>query len=128
MGIVTQPRREQQHPPAGPLETVNGRRDTAPVLLFDRVSKWYGPVLGVNQVTLELRGGITGLVGANGAGKTTRLRLAPGQAAHRRGAGAGANDGAQRPAHRRLLQGHAPARKDGAAAAPRPAPPDPRRA
>jgi ABC-2 type transport system ATP-binding protein len=50
-----------------------------PVLLFDKVSKWYGPVLGVNQVTLELRGGITGLVGANGAGKTTLLRLATGQ-------------------------------------------------
>src|SRR5689334_19536888 len=50
-----------------------------PVLLFDHVSKWYGPVLGVNQVTLELRSGITGLVGANGAGKTTLLRLATGQ-------------------------------------------------
>src|SRR5215471_18484323 len=52
---------------------------THPVLLFDRVSKWYGPVLGVNQVTLELRSGITGLVGANGAGKSTLLRLATGQ-------------------------------------------------
>src|SRR4051794_20739857 len=50
-----------------------------PVLLFEGVSKWYGPVLGLNQVTLELRGGITGLVGANGAGKTTLLRLATGQ-------------------------------------------------
>ncbi len=50
----------------------------SPVLLFERVSKWYGPVLGVNQVTLELRGGITGLVGANGAGKSTLLRLATG--------------------------------------------------
>jgi ABC-2 type transport system ATP-binding protein len=49
------------------------------VLFFDHVSKWYGPVLGVNQVTLELRSGITGLVGANGAGKTTLLRLATGQ-------------------------------------------------
>lgn len=52
---------------------------TAPVLLFEHVSKWYGPVIGVNQVTLELRPGITGLVGANGAGKTTLLRLATGQ-------------------------------------------------
>lgn len=51
----------------------------APVLLFDRVSKWYGPVIGVNQVTLELRPGITGLVGSNGAGKSTLLRLAGGQ-------------------------------------------------
>src|SRR5947209_2343770 len=50
-----------------------------PLLLFDRVSKWYGPVIGLNQVTLELRGGITGLVGANGAGKSTLMRLATGQ-------------------------------------------------
>ncbi len=49
-------------------------------LFFDRVSKWYGPVIGVNQVTLELRPGITGLVGANGAGKSTLMRLAAGQA------------------------------------------------
>lgn len=49
------------------------------VLQFDRVSKWYGPVIGVNQVTLELRPGITGLVGSNGAGKSTLLRLATGQ-------------------------------------------------
>jgi ABC-2 type transport system ATP-binding protein len=49
------------------------------VLLFEQVSKWYGPVIGLNQVTLELRGGITGLVGANGAGKSTLLRLATGQ-------------------------------------------------
>jgi ABC-2 type transport system ATP-binding protein len=50
-----------------------------PTLLFDKVSKWYGPVIGVNQVTLELRPGITGLVGSNGAGKSTLLRLASGQ-------------------------------------------------
>jgi ABC-2 type transport system ATP-binding protein len=50
-----------------------------PLLLFEQVSKWYGPVLGLNQVTLELRGGITGLVGANGAGKSTLMKLATGQ-------------------------------------------------
>jgi len=50
-----------------------------PVLLFEQVSKWYGPVIGLNQVSLELRGGITGLVGANGSGKSTLLRLATGQ-------------------------------------------------
>jgi ABC-2 type transport system ATP-binding protein len=49
------------------------------VLLCQRVSKWYGPVIGVNQVTLELRSGITGLVGANGAGKSTLMRLITGQ-------------------------------------------------
>jgi ABC-2 type transport system ATP-binding protein len=50
-----------------------------PILLFQHVSKWYGPVIGVNQVTLELRPGITGLVGSNGAGKSTLMRLATGQ-------------------------------------------------
>ena len=57
------------HPPPSTL---------SPVLVFDRVSKWYGPVIGLNQVTLELRPGITGLVGSNGAGKSTLLRLAGG--------------------------------------------------
>ncbi len=48
------------------------------LLTFERVTKWYGPVIGVNQVTLELRPGITGLVGGNGAGKSTLMRLATG--------------------------------------------------
>src|SRR5262249_39608588 len=52
---------------------------TEPVLEFERVSKFYGPVIGVNQVTLVLRPGITGLVGANGAGKSTLMRVAAGQ-------------------------------------------------
>jgi ABC-2 type transport system ATP-binding protein len=58
---------------------VRVERLAEPVLLFERVSKWYGPVIGVNQVTLELRPGITGLVGSNGAGKSTLMRLATGQ-------------------------------------------------
>jgi ABC-2 type transport system ATP-binding protein len=49
------------------------------LLAFDAVSKWYGPVIGVNQVSLALSDGITGLVGANGAGKSTLLKLATGQ-------------------------------------------------
>jgi ABC-2 type transport system ATP-binding protein len=55
------------------------RASRSPLLLFDHVSKWYGPIIGVNQVTLELYPGITGLVGANGAGKSTLMRLAAGQ-------------------------------------------------
>ena len=70
-------------PPApllAPPAAAEGRRPARPpLLLFDHVSKWYGPVIGVNQVTLELRPGITGLVGANGAGKTTLMSLAVGQ-------------------------------------------------
>ncbi|MDW8244096.1 MAG: ABC transporter ATP-binding protein [Thermogemmata sp.] len=50
-----------------------------PLLRFEEVSKWYGPVLALNQVCWEFSGGIVGLVGANGAGKSTFLRLAAGQ-------------------------------------------------
>jgi ABC-2 type transport system ATP-binding protein len=62
-----------------PPPAVRVPQSPEPLLLFEQVSKWYGPVLGVNQVTLELRPGITGLVGHNGAGKSTLLRLATGQ-------------------------------------------------
>jgi ABC-2 type transport system ATP-binding protein len=65
---------------SGRSSILDPRSSSAPlVLLFDRVSKWYGPVIGINQVTLELRPGITGLVGSNGSGKSTLLRLAAGQ-------------------------------------------------
>ncbi len=62
--------------PHSPLPTPHS---SLPLLLFEQVSKWYGPVLALNQVTLELTGGITGLVGHNGAGKSTLLRMANGQ-------------------------------------------------
>jgi ABC-2 type transport system ATP-binding protein len=65
-------------PATPPVVPASGER-AAPLLLFNQVSKWYGPVIGVNQVTLELRSGITGLVGPNGAGKSTLMKLATGQ-------------------------------------------------
>lgn len=46
---------------------------------FNGVSKWYGPVIGVNDVTLNTQPGITGLVGHNGAGKSTLIKLLTGQ-------------------------------------------------
>ncbi len=55
-------------------------RPPVPALLsFDRVSRWYGPIIGVNEVSFELGTGITGLVGPNGAGKSTLMKLATGQ-------------------------------------------------
>ena len=46
-----------------------------PAVVLDRVSRWYGDVLGVNEVTLELGPGVTGLLGPNGAGKSTLIKL-----------------------------------------------------
>jgi ABC-2 type transport system ATP-binding protein len=48
------------------------------LLVFEEVSKFYGEVLGVDQVTLSIPPGITGLVGPNGSGKTTLMNLATG--------------------------------------------------
>ena len=47
-------------------------------VVFDDVSKFYGEVLGVNGVSLEIEPGITGLVGPNGSGKTTLMNLMAG--------------------------------------------------
>ena len=46
---------------------------------FDHVTKFYGPVIGVNDVSCRIGPGITGLFGANGAGKSTLIKLASGQ-------------------------------------------------
>jgi ABC-2 type transport system ATP-binding protein len=51
---------------------------SAPAILFDDVSKFYGEVLGVNRVTLNIPPGITSLVGPNGSGKTTLMNLLTG--------------------------------------------------
>jgi ABC-2 type transport system ATP-binding protein len=47
-------------------------------IVFENVSKFYGEILGVNRVTLDIPAGITSLVGPNGAGKTTLMNLMTG--------------------------------------------------
>ena len=57
-----------------------------PVIRVDRVSRWFGPVVAVSDVTFDVRPGITGLLGPNGAGKTTLFRMITGLAATSSGA------------------------------------------
>ena len=71
------------HPPS---ESAHERSERAggaggaepPGVIFDEVSKFYGEVLGVNGVTLNIPPGITSLVGPNGSGKTTLMNLMTG--------------------------------------------------
>ena len=49
------------------------------MLEFTRASRWYGPVIALNDVTTQVPPGVTGLLGPNGAGKSTFLKLAAGQ-------------------------------------------------
>src|SRR5216683_2215080 len=48
------------------------------LIIFDDVSKFYGEILGVNRVNLQMAPGITSLVGPNGAGKSTLMNLMTG--------------------------------------------------
>src|SRR5215472_4061836 len=48
------------------------------MIIFDDVSKFYGEILGVNRISLQIAPGITSLVGPNGAGKSTLMNLMTG--------------------------------------------------
>ena len=47
-------------------------------ITFANVSRFYGEVLGINNVSLSIPPGITSLVGPNGSGKTTLMNLMTG--------------------------------------------------
>ena len=59
-------------------ESGGANDERPPVVVFEEVSKFYGEVLGVNRVTLNIPPGITSLVGPNGSGKTTLMNLMTG--------------------------------------------------
>ena len=49
------------------------------IVTTEHLSKWYGQVSGLNDVTVTVPPGITGLLGPNGAGKSTFMKLITGQ-------------------------------------------------
>ncbi|GGR42868.1 ABC transporter ATP-binding protein [Streptomyces roseolus] len=44
-------------------------------LTIDHVSRWFGNVVAVNDVTMSIGPGVTGLLGPNGAGKSTLINM-----------------------------------------------------
>jgi ABC-2 type transport system ATP-binding protein len=46
-----------------------------PLVKADGVSKWFGGVVAVSDVSFEIGSGVTALLGPNGAGKSTMLRM-----------------------------------------------------
>ena len=49
-----------------------------PALAVEHVSRWYGNVVAVNDISFALGPGVTGLLGPNGAGKSTLLHMMAG--------------------------------------------------
>jgi ABC-2 type transport system ATP-binding protein len=68
---------EQVETPAADAKaTIPGLREgQEPTVLVDEVSKWYGDIVAVSNVTFGLAPGVTGLLGPNGAGKSTTLKM-----------------------------------------------------
>ena len=63
-----------------------GRRVIAMTTIELRnVSRWYGNVVAVNDITMTIGPGVTGLLGPNGAGKSTLLHMIAGFLAPSRG-------------------------------------------
>jgi ABC-2 type transport system ATP-binding protein len=45
---------------------------------IDKVSRWFGNVVAVNDITMTISPGVTGLLGPNGAGKSTLINMMAG--------------------------------------------------
>ena len=61
----------EQHTPTPPA-------DGEAAVSLENVSRWYGEVVAVNDVSFQFQPGLTGLLGPNGAGKSTILHMLAG--------------------------------------------------
>ncbi len=68
----------EQQPGAGSALPGVAAAAGPPLLAVERVARWYGNVVAVNDVTFALEPGVTGLLGPNGAGKSTLLHMLAG--------------------------------------------------
>jgi ABC-2 type transport system ATP-binding protein len=59
-------------------ETVTSGAAPAGTIELAGVSRWYGNVVAVNDITMSIGPGVTGLLGPNGAGKSTILHMIAG--------------------------------------------------
>ncbi len=79
-------------PPTTPVESVSASAVAPPppppggeVLAVKNLSKWFGDVVAVSDISFSLWPGVTALLGPNGAGKSTTLRMIAGLAAPSQG-------------------------------------------
>src|SRR5690606_22996602 len=64
--------------PRHPLQAIQEGGWSMSILELNSVSRWFGNVVAVNDVTMTIGPGVTGLLGPNGAGKSTLLAMMSG--------------------------------------------------
>jgi ABC-2 type transport system ATP-binding protein len=60
------------------LQAAHGTTMNGNTIELKNVSRWYGNVVAVNDITMTIGPGVTGLLGPNGAGKSTVLHMIAG--------------------------------------------------
>lgn len=65
--------------------SASGSAGSEPRVVAEGVSKWFGPLVAVSDVSFDVGPGVTALLGPNGAGKSTMLRMLCGLARPSRG-------------------------------------------
>ncbi len=76
--VTGQPNGEVPAEDAGRGAMVGLGRGERATIELDKVSKWYGDIVAVSDVTFGIGPGVTGLLGPNGAGKSTTLKMMAG--------------------------------------------------
>ncbi len=77
--LTQSPPPELTTPPPAAVPHLPGMRTGATATIeLDQVSKWYGDIVAVSEVTFGVGPGVTGLLGPNGAGKSTTLKMMAG--------------------------------------------------
>ncbi|WP_419918345.1 ABC transporter ATP-binding protein [Candidatus Poriferisocius sp.] len=62
-------------PPAPPMGAATPQPTAPPMVQAIGVSKWFGDLVAVSDVSFSIGAGVTALLGPNGAGKSTLLRI-----------------------------------------------------
>ncbi len=62
----------------GPAHSISEGGGGMSTIQLEQVSRWFGNVVAVNDVTMRIGPGVTGLLGPNGAGKSTLIHMMAG--------------------------------------------------
>lgn len=78
MVLKRRKREQDEHPVVTDAPDGVERSGVAPAISLDHVSRWFGDIVAVSDVSFDIGPGVTGLLGPNGAGKSTTLKMMAG--------------------------------------------------